>query len=90
MKRLISCILVFILIVGTVSIFADDNDIVEYKDTQYTLSPWTFWQTGVTTDTWNQWELCAYKKVEMRDNVDEICVFSDSTPDMNPRIYEGI
>lgn len=59
----------------------------ENNDLGYSLSPWTFWQTGATTDVWNRWELCAFESVEMRDNAEQICAFPDSTPDMNPRIY---
>ena len=28
------------------------------------LSPWTFFQTGTTTDAWNSWEKCAFGGVE--------------------------
>ena len=71
--------------------FAGGKDVkAAYGDrASYSLEPWTFWQAGVTTDDWNRWELSAYESVEMRDNADKICAFSDSTPNMNPRIYDN-
>ena len=41
----------------------------------YTLDPWTFWQTGVTTDIWNQWELNSFNGVYLPDDSDK---FPDS------------
>lgn len=32
-------------------------------DDAATLTPWEFFQTGTTTDSWNAWELCAYSGV---------------------------
>lgn len=87
MKRLISCLLVFLLIMGAGPVSADDYRIVEYKDAEYTLEPWTFWQTGVISDGWNPWMLSAFKYVYIPNDSDK---YSDSTPDKpnyHSRIY---
>ncbi len=89
MKRLSLLIIPISLLFLGVFVFTGTKDVkAAYGDrASYTLEPWTFWQTGVTTDQWNRWELSAFESVEMRDNADNICEFSDSTPKMTPRIY---
>ena len=91
MKRLSLLIIPISLLFLGVFVFTGTKDVkAAYGDrSSYTLEPWTFWQTGVTTDQWNRWELSAYESVEMRDNADEICAYSDSTPKMTPRIYSN-
>ncbi len=66
---------------GTKNVDAAKGDRASYK-----LDPWTFWQSGVSTDGWNSWELSAYKYVILPDDSDK---FSDSTVGDNfyPRIY---
>lgn len=55
---------------------------------EYTLSPWTFWQTGVTTDRWNQWELNSFRSVYIPDDSDKYAdsVGPDGTTNFN-RLY---
>ena len=91
MKRLSLIIIPISLLFLGVFMFTNTKSVqAAYGDrASYTLQPWTFWQTGVTTDGWNPWELSAYERVEMRDNANTICAYSDSTKDMNPRIYDG-
>lgn len=89
MKRLSLIIIpISLLFLGVFMFTSTKNVHAAYGDrASYTLQPWTFWQTGVTTDQWNRWELSSYERVEMRDNADTICAYSDSTPKMTPRIY---
>lgn len=92
MKRLSLLIIPIILLFFGVLVFTGTKDAKDVKaaygdKASYTLSPWTFWQSGVTTDDWNRWELSSYERVEMRDNADTICAYPDSTPNMTPRVY---
>ncbi|MCR5429966.1 MAG: fibronectin type III domain-containing protein [Eubacterium sp.] len=91
MKKISLFIIPITLLIFGVFFFAStkDNKAATGDKASYTLSPWTFWQAGVTTDDWNRWELSAFENVEMRDNASEICAYPDSTPNMNPRIYPG-
>lgn len=57
---------VFVFTTGTKKTNAADGD-----RASYTLAPWTFWQTGVTTNDWNPWELSAYKSVYLPDDSDK-------------------
>ncbi len=88
MKKISLLIVPITLIAIGLFVFTGTKDVkAAYGDrAEYTLDPWTFWQTGVTTDDWNQWELSAYKKVYLPDDSGK---YSDSTPggEFNPREY---
>ena len=89
MKRLSLLIVPIALLFLGVFVFTGTKEVkAAYGDrASYTLDPFTFWQSCVSTDGWNQWELSAYKKVVMPDDSN---IFSDSTPgkEFNPRIYD--
>ena len=36
------------------------------------LTPWTFFQTGTTTNAWNPYEICAYSGVYFGNGVTEL------------------
>ena len=77
MKRLSLLIIPISLLFLSFFVFTDTKDVkAAYGDrASYTLEPWTFWQTGVTTDIWNQWELNAFNGVYLPDDSDK---FPDS------------
>ena len=77
MKRLSLLIIPISLLFLGVFVFTGTKDVkAAYGDrAEYTLEPWTFWQTGVTTDIWNQWELNAFNGVYLPDDSDK---FPDS------------
>ena len=77
MKRLSLLIIPISLLFLGVFVFTGTKDVkAAYGDrASYTLDPWTFWQTGVTTDIWNQWELNAFNSVYLPDDSDK---FPDS------------
>ena len=77
MKRLSLLIVPISLLFLGVFVFTGTKDVkAAYGDrASYTLDPWTFWQTGVTTDQWNQWELNAFNGVYLPDDSDK---FPDS------------
>ena len=77
MKRLSLLIVPIALLFLGVFVFTGTKEVkAAYGDrASYTLDPWTFWQTGVTTDIWNQWELNAFNSVYLPDDSDK---FPDS------------
>ncbi|MBP5772855.1 MAG: hypothetical protein J6W35_02165 [Eubacterium sp.] len=77
MKRLSLLIIPISLLFLGVFVLTGTKDVeAAYGDrASYTLEPWTFWQTGVTTDQWNQWELNAFNGVYLPDDSDK---FPDS------------
>lgn len=81
MKKALLVIIPIILLAIGVFVFRAPKvvDAAKGDRAQYTLSPWTFYQTGASTDDWNNWELCAYLGVEMRDNASNIASFADTT-----------
>lgn len=97
MKRLSLIIIPISLLFLGVFVFTGSKDVEAANGDRasYALDPWTFWQTGVTTDDWNRWELSAFERVEMRDNATDIAnpIYNNdptpTNPNMSPRIYEG-
>ena len=77
MKRLSLIIIpIYLLFLGVFVLTGTKDVEAAYGDrASYTLEPWTFWQTGVTTDQWNQWELNAFNGVYLPDDSDK---FPDS------------
>ena len=77
MKRLSLIIIpISLLFLGVFVCTGSKNVQAAYGDrASYTLDPWTFWQTGVTTDIWNQWELNSFNGVYLPDDSDK---FPDS------------
>lgn len=90
MKKLSLLIIPISLLFLGVFVFTGTKDVkAAYGDrADYTLSPWTFWQTGVTTDIWNQWELNSFRSVYLPDDSDKYAdsVGPDGTTNFN-RLY---
>ena len=92
MKRLSLIIIPISLLFLGVFIFTGSKDVkAAYGDrASYTLEPWTFWQTGVTTDQFyhNMWELNAFNSVYLPDDSDKFpdSVGPDGTTNFN-RMY---
>ena len=88
MKKALLVIIPIILLAVGFFLFRGPQNVNAAKGDRatYTLDPWTFWQTGMSTDGWNNWELSAFKYVILKDDSD---VYSDSTPGdaFEPRIY---
>ena len=88
MKKLSLLIIPIALFIIGVFAFANTNEVKAANGDRasYKLQPWTFWQTGVTTDDWNRWELSAFSRVYIPDDSDK---YSDSTAGsaFNPREY---
>ena len=89
MKKLVLVLIpIILLLIGVFAFRAPKTvDAAKGDRADYTLDPWTFYQTGVSTDGWNPWELSAFQRVYFPDDSDK---FADSTPgkQFNPRVYD--
>ncbi len=77
MKKLSLLIIPITVFALGVLVFTSSNKVeAAYGDrASYTLTPWTFWQTGVTTEDWNSWELNSFNRVDLAEDSN---IYSDS------------